>query len=148
MRCVFLLKTVSPFALWMMGYCCLCMTLIQAEIIPHLPHLELQNFAAPIRQQVQKAYDEARARPRDAGASGRLAMLLQTYSQYEAAAVCYQRTRQLEPGKWKWTYYLGTVQAALGKHPEAAAALVEVVRRRPDYLAARLKLAESLFSMG
>ncbi len=130
-------------------YClAVCLSVLQAKTIPKLPRLELRDFAPPIRQQLQEAYDRARARPNDAAASGHLGMLLQAYSQFEAAAVCFQRAGSLQPEEWKWIYYHGVVQALLGRHEEAAAALAAVVRRKQDYLPARLKLAESLFSSG
>ncbi|HEY3132157.1 MAG TPA: tetratricopeptide repeat protein, partial [Acidobacteriota bacterium] len=122
--------------------------MFKAETIPKLPRLELQNFAPPIRRQLQEAFDDARSHPSDGAAAGRLGMLFQAYSQFEAAAVCYQRARVLQPEEWKWIYYHGVAQALLGRHEQAAAALAEVVRRKPDYLAAHLKLGESLFSSG
>src|SRR3989442_11275215 len=121
-------------------YLGVCLSALQAETIPKLPRLELHDFAPPIRQQLQRAYDVARSHPSDGAASGRLGMLLQAYSQFEAAAICYQRARALQPEEWKWIYYLGVAEASLGRHEDAATALAEVVRRKPDYLPAHLKL--------
>jgi len=129
---------------------CVCSfgLLLQAQTLPDLPPVAFDNFGPAIREQVRKAYDDARAKPRDAEASGRLGMVLQTYEQYELAAICYERARSLAPDEFRWVYYLGVAQAALGKHAEAADNLREAARRKPDYLPAQIKLADSLFATG
>jgi tetratricopeptide (TPR) repeat protein len=73
-------------------------------------------------------------------------MLYQAYEQYEHAAICYERARFLAPTQFEWAYYLGTVRAVLGRPAEAAVILREALVRKPDYLPARLKLAESLLA--
>ncbi|MGH9429729.1 MAG: tetratricopeptide repeat protein, partial [Terriglobia bacterium] len=116
--------------------------------LPDLPQLSLENFASPIRQQIQKASDNARANPQDATANGRLGMLLHAYQQNEAAAVCFERARTFDSKESSWSYYLGTVQAALGNHSEAVVTLRESLRQKPDYLPAQLRLAEALLASG
>src|SRR5262249_36201616 len=112
-----------------------------AQALPELPPLTVENFGPAIRGQAQKAYNEARARPRDAEANGRLGMGLQTYEQYE-------RARSLAPAEFRWLYYWAIVQASLGKRAEATAALKEAVGRRPDYLPAQVRLADLLLAAG
>jgi tetratricopeptide (TPR) repeat protein len=75
-------------------------------------------------------------------------MTLHTYEQYEPAAVCYERARRLAPDEFRWVYYSATVQAALGNHDQAITTFQEAIRRRPDYLPAQLRLADSLFAAG
>ena len=75
-------------------------------------------------------------------------MLLHAYQQNEAAAICFERARTLDSKEFKWIYYLGTVQAALGNHSEAVVTLREGLQRRPDYIPAQLRLAESLLATG
>jgi len=108
----------------------------------------MESFLPAVREQVEKADAEARAHPRDAAANGKLGMALDAYEQYQLAEPCYQRARFLDPAAFNWVYYLGTIQGALGKHHEAGETLREAVRRKPDYVPARLKLAESLYSAG
>lgn len=127
---------------------CLLTPILRAQTAPDLPRLLFESFGPGIREQAQKAYTAARARPRDAEAAGRLGMILQTYEQYEYAAACYERARRLAPTEFQWAYYLSTVQAALGKHTEAAATLREAARLRPDYLPAQVRLADALFAAG
>ena len=120
----------------------------QTQSLPDLPQIAFDNFGPGIREQVRKAYEEARRNPRDANAVGRLGMVLQTYEDHELAALCYQRARGLAPNEFQWVYLLGACQIALGKHHEAVATLREAVQRKPDYLAAQLKLADSLLASG
>jgi tetratricopeptide (TPR) repeat protein len=120
----------------------------QAQSLPDLPQPVFDNFAPEIREQMRKAYAAAQASPRDADAVGRLGMTLHTYEEYDGAAVCYELARRLAPDEFRWVYHLGIVQAASGKHGEAAAVFKEAARRRPDYLPARLRLADSLLADG
>ncbi len=115
---------------------------------PDLPSMRMESFLQATREQIEAAYTEAKAHPRDAAANGKLGMVLDAYEQYELAEPCYQRARFLDPSAFHWAYYLGQVQAATGKHQLAAETLRQAVRLKPDYLPARLKLAESLYSAG
>src|SRR5262245_38356470 len=119
-----------------------------AQSLPDLPQLVFDNFAPEIREQLRKAYAAAQASPRDAEAVGRLGMALHTYEESEGAAVCYERARRLAPDEFRWLYYLGNVQASLGKHGEAAVIFKEAIGRRPDYLPAQLRLADALLAAG
>jgi tetratricopeptide (TPR) repeat protein len=116
--------------------------------LPEMPSLSLDNLAPEIRNQVAQAYAELQARPRDSNANGRLGMLLQAYDQMETACTFYLRTRSLAPEEFRWAYYLAVTRAALGMHGEAAAVMREALEIRPDYLPARLQLAESLLVSG
>lgn len=120
----------------------------QAQLLPDLPPVIFESFGPEIREQVRKAYAEAQAKPRDAEAVGRLGMTLHTYEQYEFAAGCYARAHHLAPNEFRWIYYLGVVQAAVGNHREAVTSLREALQRQPDYLPAQLRLADSLFALG
>lgn len=116
--------------------------------LPDLPAIRMENFQPAIREQVEKAYAAAQANPRDAEASGKLGMVLEAYEQNQVAEVCYQRARALDPAAFQWAYYLGAVEVAQAKHAAAVEALRATVRLKPDYLAARVKLAEALFATG
>jgi tetratricopeptide (TPR) repeat protein len=74
-------------------------------------------------------------------------MLLHAYEQYESAEICYRRARLLSHDRFQWAYYLGLVQSIDGKGREAAATLQEAVRLDPEYLPARMKLAEVLLGL-
>ena len=115
--------------------------------LPSLPQLTISNFRPQIRDSLQKAYHEVEAKPKDADANGRLGMLLHAFEQLESAEVCYRRARILDGQRFQWAYYLGLAQAGNGRNKEAAADLREAIRLDPEYLPARVKLAEILLTL-
>jgi tetratricopeptide (TPR) repeat protein len=119
---------------------------LRAQTPPELPAIVVENFATEIREQVSKAYADAKAKPRDAQASGWLGMTLHTYEQYEFATVCYERAHLLAPAEFRWAYYLGITQAALGKQREAATAFKAALKLDPDHLPTQLRLADALLA--
>jgi tetratricopeptide (TPR) repeat protein len=121
---------------------------VVAQALPELPRLNVENFAAEIRTQVQTAYQQAQAKPRDAAAAGQLGMILHAYEQYDFATPCYARARQLAPQEARWSYYEALAQSALGRHAEAIALLQTVLRVQPNNLPAQLRLAEVLLAAG
>ena len=126
----------------------LCALAGETGPLPSLPKLTLDGFRPEVRSQVQQAYDSAREHPSDPQASGRLGMLLDLYNRPDEAAVCYERAHQLAPGSFQWLYYLGSLLARQGNRTGAIATLRAALGLEPDYLPARLKLAESLFTAG
>lgn len=127
---------------------CLFAPTLRAQTLPDFPPVVAENFGSEIKEQIRKAYAEAQAKPRDAEANGRLGMTLQTYEQYEHAAVCYERARRLSPTEFRWVYYLAVVRAAAGNQAKAAQAFKEAVALKSDYLPAQLRLADALFAAG
>ncbi len=126
----------------------LCVSVLCAQSIPPLPKLPLDNYSPALREQIQAAYRGASENPKDAGASGHLGMLLYAYEQYEYADPCFTRAHALAPDDSRWAYYLGRTQANLRHCDRALGSLQEAVKRNPEYLPARLKLAECLFETG
>ncbi len=120
----------------------------QTSSLPELPRLDLSGFPPAVSQQVQAAYDAGRANSRDANASGKLGMLLDLYKRRESAAICYERAHRLDPGAFRWLYYLGSLQSIQGKRAEATATLRAALRLDRGYLPARLKFAENLLAAG
>lgn len=123
-----------------------CALTVQAQNLPQLPKVSFYNFGPGIREQVKKADEEVHKNPNDAKVLGRLAMVLQTYEEHELAVAVYQRARKLQPDEFQWSYLLAHCQSALGKHQEAVAILREALAKKPDYLPAQLKLADSLLA--
>src|SRR5579862_6359879 len=113
-----------------------------------LPALNMANFRPQIRDEVQKAYEDVKAKPNDADANGRMGMLLHAFSQFESAEVCYRRARALDAKSFRWAYYLGLTQALDGKNEEASQSLSDATHLDPQYLPARMKLAEVLLTLG
>jgi len=122
---------------------CLLSFVLYAQTLPDLPNLALDGFDPEIKEQIQKAQTRLQGKLRDAEANGWLGMTLHTYEQYEGAAVCYERARLLAPTEFRWAYYLGIVQAALGKQTEAISAFQAALKLDPNHLPAQLRLAEA-----
>lgn len=116
--------------------------------LPPLPDFRLEHFPPEVRGHLEDGESRVRENPLDGEAAGRLGMLFQTYGQAELATACYQRARFLEPQVFRWSYYRARMEASLGRHAEAIEAFRDALRVRPDYLPARLKLAESLLAQG
>lgn len=119
-----------------------------APPLPILPRIDMANFLPATRDQIQRIYSAALAKPDSADACGTLGMVLDAYEQQESAETCYRRAHLLDSRSFRWSFYLGWVQVALGKYGEAAVTFGEALRINPDYLPARLKLAESLLASG
>ena len=131
--------------------------------IPELTESDLQQFAPFLRQELVRAYKRLEANPKDLEANGQLGVLLHAYDQNDLALICFERglalARRPSPGTrthsttkqgtaWKWAYYAGSLQFGMGREERAVVYLREAVRLNPGYLAARLKLAESLLQTG
>lgn len=127
---------------------CLLGLVLGASRLPDPPQLSLEQVAAPIRKQIQEAYNVLRSHPQDAAANGQLGMLLYAYQQNQSAAVCFERARALGAQDFRWTYYLASVQAALGDPVQSLFNFRETVRLKPDFQPAQLKLAEALLASG
>jgi tetratricopeptide (TPR) repeat protein len=110
--------------------------------LPEIPAVATDKFLPAVRSEVEKAVAAAKAQPRDAEVSGRLGMMLQTHGQYEAAITCYRRAHLLRPGEFRWLYYLGLSQSAVGRNEEAAEAFRAALRIKPDDVAGQVRLAE------
>lgn len=116
--------------------------------IPDVPKLTITDLPGEVRDQVREAYDHARKDPHSAEASGKLGMLLDLYNRPDQAVLCYKRAHQLDPRAFKWLYYLGLLEEKQGHLEEGVETLQGALRIKPDYLPARLKLADSLFTEG
>ena len=108
----------------------------------------LAALPAAVRDNLQRAYDEARERPRDAAAAGGLAMALHAHDQYELARAYYESASQLAPGNMSWAYLAGVAQAELGATTEAIVSFRRSLALAPDYIPARIRLAAALLADG
>ena len=101
-----------------------------------------------MRESVARAYRDAEARPADAVAIGSLARLLHAWEQWDAAHEAYARAASLAPAEFEWRYLDACVFERLARPADAAAHLRDALKIRPDYLPARVKLAEALLAAG
>jgi tetratricopeptide (TPR) repeat protein len=113
---------------------------------PDFPQLNLDSFSGAIRQQIQEAYDYARSHPTDVKASGGLGMILQTYGLPHEALRYYQRAAELAPKEFRWAYYIGLLESDQGQCEQAASNLRLALRIDPEYVPAKLHLANCLLA--
>lgn len=113
-----------------------------------LPALQLDGYPAAARADIERAYRDAAAHDGDAAPAGTLGRVLHAWEQWEAAHQVYTRAQALAPRAFEWHYLDGIVLQRLAQ-PAKAAERFEAARViSPDYLPARVKLAEALFDAG
>ncbi len=115
---------------------------------PPAVQLPLETYPAAMRRAVAAADNDARGRPGDADAAGRLGQVLQAWEQWQPADEAYGRAAALAPSAFRWRYLEGCVLRRLARHDEAVLAFGQAVRLDPTYLPARVKEAEALLDSG
>ena len=120
-------------------------SLLSATELPPVPQLKTTNLFPAVLKQLEEAYQLVNAHPMDPAANGKLGMTLDTYEQYALAEVCYIRAHQLDPKSFDWSYDLAYVLFKEGKYTESIQGFRDALKLKPDYLPARMKLADSLF---
>ena len=111
---------------------------------PALSPPALESFPPAARQVIEPAHRNAVAHPTDAAAVGALGRALHAWEQWGAAHEAYARAAAIAPRAFEWRYLDAVVLQRLARHAEAAVQLREALSLSPDYLAARVKLAEAL----
>ena len=117
-------------------------------VLPPLPHLSVDSYPPAARAAISRAYDDATARPSDEKAVGALARTLHAWEQWTAAHDAYIRAQALAPAAFEMHYLDAIVLQRLARPSDAVGQLKEVLSRKPDYLPARVKLAEALLDAG
>jgi len=115
---------------------------------PALPSLPLGEYPPEARAAVATVYEAAVRQPGDAALIGALGRTLQAWQEFEAAHQTYLRAQALAPKTFDWLYLDAVVLQTLARHDEAAGQLRRALNIAPDYLPARVRLAESVFRGG
>jgi len=113
-----------------------------------LRQIEHEEFEPAVGKQIRHAYDQLRNQPQSTEAAGKLGMILQCYGKYELAKACYRRALGLKPDAFRWAYYLGNVEAWIGKTRDAIGDIQRALKIDETYTPARVRLAELLFETG
>ena len=116
--------------------------------VPTLPAGAFDRLPAAVRGRIERVYEAALARPDDASAVGRLAIVLHAHEQLELAEACYRAAAAREPESFAWRYLTGIVRAESGNHTMAAEDFRAAHRLDPSSLPAWVRLAESLLKAG
>ena len=113
-----------------------------------MPKLSLEAYPAEIRRDLARPYENVRAHPDDPDAVGSLARVLQAWEQWETAHEVYTRAISLAPTSFDWHYLDACVLERLARPQDAVVHLRDALKIRPDYAAARVRLADALLSAG
>ncbi len=113
-----------------------------------LHEIRQEEFEPAIGEQIRFAYEQALHNTRDADVVGRLGMILQCYGKYEPAEICYRRAWGLAPRTFRWIYYLGNIEAWLGRNQDAVNHIREALKIDGNYTPARVRLGQLLFESG
>lgn len=124
------------------------MTATAQSAAPPLPRLAIDTYPAAARGAISKAHRDASARPDDPDAVGTLARMLEAWEQWDAAHEAYLRAQALAPRAFEWHYLDAIVLQRVARPADAAVQLRAALEITPDYLPARVKLAEALLDAG
>jgi protein O-GlcNAc transferase len=113
-----------------------------------LPRLALDSFPPAARAALADVYRDAAAQPDSKEAVGALAKRLHAWEIWEPAHETYARARRLAPDSFEWHYLDAVVLQRLARHGQAVDALTRALARSPEYLPARVRLAEALLDAG
>ena len=113
-----------------------------------LHEIRQEEFEPAIGEQIRFAYEQALHNTRDADVVGRLGMILQCYGKYEPAEICYRGAWGLAPRTFRWIYYLGNIEAWLGRNQDAVNHIREALKIDGNYTPARVRLGQLLFESG
>src|SRR5258708_620159 len=94
-----------------------------APELPQLPALAVLRYPPALRAAVEEAYAAVEAKPRDAAANGRLAMVLHANHLFDEAEICYRRGHLLEPAAVRLACLPGGGQGRQGGCGQAHAGL-------------------------
>jgi tetratricopeptide (TPR) repeat protein len=126
-------------------FVCAIVFSVAQTTLPPLPRLALDTYPAAAREAIARAHRDATARSPNADAAGALGRVLHAWEQWDGAHHAYTRAQALAPHAFEWPYLDAVVLQRLARHAESAARLRLALAVSPDYLPARVKLAESLF---
>jgi len=119
-----------------------------AQSSPPLPPVVIDALPPSARAAVSDVLRKAAASPDRIDTVGPLARTLHAWELWGAAHQSYERAQYLDPGGFEWLYLDAIVLQRLGRHAEAASRLRRALDVAPEYLPARVKLAEALLEAG
>jgi len=79
---------------------------------------EGRTISGPVRKQIGIALEEAIEKPTHENI-GQLGMIYHSNTFYTEAKECYLNAIQVNPGDWRWYYYLGYLCSELGETENA-----------------------------
>jgi tetratricopeptide (TPR) repeat protein len=125
--------------------------LVSEHRISAIPSPDLTAMDEAVQRQLREAQSRVAATQHKSGANQRevadawgfLGQLYQAYGLDPAASSCYLIAQRLDPGEFKWPYYLGLLHRNQGEIQQAAAYFEAALNVRPSNEPALLRLAEA-----
>jgi len=115
---------------------------VVAAGVPTRP--DLSALPAELAQRVEACERRVQAGPDRIAALDELSRLYHVNGFFPEASQCYQALLQVDPGNPRWPYRLATIVAGYGQMDDALPLWRRAVKLAPDYLPARLRLADTL----
>lgn len=121
-----------------------------------IPEPDVQAADAGVKRQLaeKKAQLDQLLAQADAGAAERarsfadLGLIYLTYDFLDAAEVCFDNARTLEPESFRWAYLQAYLSQARGQIPPAVELYEQVLRLEADYLPALVRLGRAQLDLG
>ena len=115
---------------------------IAVESLPQRP--DLSALAAELSQRVSACERRVRTGTDPVGGLAELSRLYHANGFLAEASACYQALVQVDAAEPRWPYRLATIVAGFGQLDDALPLWQRTVKLAPDYLPARLRLADTL----
>lgn len=113
-----------------------------SDALPPLP--DLSASPAAMAERLAAADTKARSRTGGSDAAAELAQLYQANGFLEQAIGCYELLQRLQPEEPRWWHLPATILSGYGEAERALQSWQRMLELAPDYIPARLKMAECL----
>lgn len=116
---------------------------------PEIPQADFSGMEPLVVRVLTETRDAVVGDPLSAEAWGRLGAAHQAHGLTSIAETCYLRAAELEPGEFRWAYFLAIVAAQQGGSPEHLTGLFEsAAGLRPEYVQVDVRLGRMLLAHG
>lgn len=120
----------------------------QGIVAAHLPAVpDLAAFPAALTDSIADAEAQSRNWREALEGLRALAALYHANGFYPEALSCYRGLSVVDPKNARWPYFRASIAASYGRMDEAVPLFEQAVELAPEYLPARLSLAEALFKL-
>ncbi len=127
---------------------------IAAQAIEPIPHPDLEQFKPEIREMLGGARQRFESMSRDAEgvelgiAYGRLGLHYYAHEIQDAARAAFNNAAELDPGNYRWHYYLAVQHDETGDRETAAALYERALALNPENNAIATRLGLALLELG
>ena len=123
------------------------------ELLPLPAPPDLASLDPAVRQQLAKSHDFVARLLADGSAEaeglawgfGQLARVYHGYQDLARARTCYTNARRLEPGEFRWAYFLGHVERSEGRFGVSSGHFEDALALRPEHVPTLVWLGENAF---